>query len=253
MNNDQGVIYIATGERYVEMAAMSARSLKTHCPGLPVHIFTDCDTASYDCFDSSTKISDPNRKYGAKVDHFYETPYQRTLYLDADTRVCEDITPMFDLLDRYDIAMAHAPLGRNYKSLKKYIGQAPIIFSALNSGVILYKRTDPVIEFLKNWKKAFYEDGRESDQITLREQLWLTDLRLWILPQEYHCRPKSCIKFLKSLGITPKILHLRDFRKEAGFKPKPWSLRLREKINRLIPHKIQKPIRRLFCRKYEHL
>ena len=54
MNNDQGVIYIVTGKDYVEMAAMSARSLKTYCPNLPVHIFTDCDAASYDC---STTLS----------------------------------------------------------------------------------------------------------------------------------------------------------------------------------------------------
>ncbi len=47
--------------------------------------------------DSSTKIHNPHIR--SKVDYISETPFQRTLYLDADTRVCEDLTHMFELLD----------------------------------------------------------------------------------------------------------------------------------------------------------
>jgi len=226
----------------VAMTAMSATSLKTHCPNLPVHIFTDCDISAYDCFDSSTKIKDPHRRFGAKVDHIFKTPYQKTLFLDADTRICEDIAPMFDLLDRYDIAMAYDN-GRA-KRPKRYVGPAPKIFLPLNSGVILYKRTEPVIGFFKTWQEALHKDGGPRDQITLRELLWMSDLRLWVLPPEYNCRPKGYIKVLLNAGITPKILHLMNFKKEAGIGPRN-PVPLRRKFKRFIKNRIKKPIRRL--------
>ena len=96
MTKERGVIYIATGEKYVELAVKSAQSLKACCPRLSTHIFTERDISSYNCFDGSTKISDPHRR--SKVDYIFQTPYQRTLYLDADTRVCEDIIQIFDCL-----------------------------------------------------------------------------------------------------------------------------------------------------------
>lgn len=256
MNKDQGAIYVSTGKRYVEMAAMSARSLKAHCPNLPVHIFTDCDTASFGCFDSSTKILTPHRR--SKLDFFSETPYKKTLYLDADTRVCEDIAPMFDLLDNFEFAVAHdsgrgkhinkytgqAPSERD-KPDKKYISQAPASFMPLNSGVILYRTTDPVIAFFKTWKEAYDKAGFKSDQLTFRDQLWLRDLKLWILPPEYNCRPKSFIKALRNENIAPIILHLNDFKREAGI-PSIDSLSLRKKIKHIIKYKIMPGIRNRF-------
>ena len=244
MDNDQGVIYVSTGEKYVEMTARSARSLKTHCPNLPIHIFTDRDISSYGCFDSSTIISDPKRRYGAKVDYFHETPYQNTLFLDADTRVCEDISDMFDLLDRFDIAIAHA--FERARQWYKYNGPAPKIFSPLNSGVILYKKTDPVVEFFKSWQKAYHEDGRVADQMTLREQLWESDINLLVLPPEYNIRPKCELWALRSAEIKPKILHIDDFKREVGIMPEYYSLPLRKRLRTKLKHFINGQLRYRF-------
>ena len=255
MKNDQGVVYVSTGKSYVNMAAMSAKSLKSHCPNLPVHIFTDCDTTSYDCFDSATKISTPHRR--SKVDCIPETPYQRTLYLDADTRVCENIVPLFDLLDKFELAIAHdcgrgkhidkytgkAPAERNKP--EKYSSQAPEEFMPLNSGVILFKTTDPVLKFFKAWKNDYYQKGFKADQLTLRDQLWIHNLKLGILPPEYNCRPRSNIKVLRDAKIFPKILHLNDFKREAGI-PSIDSLSLRKKIKHKIKYIMMPKIRNLF-------
>jgi lipopolysaccharide biosynthesis glycosyltransferase len=254
MSNDQGVIYISTGEKYVEMTAMAAKSLKSHCPNLSVHIFTDRDVSSYGCFDSSTNISDPNTRYGCKVDYFLDSPYQNTLYLDADTRVCEDITHMFELMDQFEFAIAHDP-GRakhlrkyfgeipfkKAKHQKKFISKAPKSFLPMNSGVILYKKTDAVIKFFKAWQKSFHEEGLEADQPTLREQLWLNELKIWVLTPEYNCRPKGYIKVLKSANISPKILHLQEFKREAGIVHKYRSKPI-QKIFKMIKNYI---VRRL--------
>jgi hypothetical protein len=258
MANEIGAIYVSTGERYVRMAAISAKSFKAQCPNIPVHIFTDCDVSSYECFDSSTQIVDPNNKYGAKVDYFFESPYQKTLYLDADTKVCEDLTPMFELLDRCEMAIAHDP-GRG-KYIKKYLGQTPVgkgerkrnfiskapsSFLPVNSGVILYKMTDSVVAFFKAWQKAFHEEGLENDQFTFRDQLWSSNLNFWILPPEYNCRPRGHIRILKNAMINPKILHLNDFKREAGIPPIS-SLTLSKKINHIFKHKLMPKIREIF-------
>jgi lipopolysaccharide biosynthesis glycosyltransferase len=258
MNNSQGVVYVTTGEDYVKMAAMSAQSVKASCPNLPVHIFTDVDVSSLNCFDTSTSISNTHAKYGCKVDYFLETPYEHTLYLDADTKVCEDITPMFGLLDRYDIAIAYdsgrgkylnkyigqAPVGKG-KRQKMYKSQAPSSFLPVNSGVILYKDSIPASKFFQSWKKAFHEEGLEADQFTLRDQLWLSDLKLWILPPEYNCRPRGHIKILKNAMINPKILHLNDFKREAGIPPIS-SLPMRGRIKHIYKHIILTKFRKLF-------
>ena len=201
-------------------------------------VYTSCTSS---CFDSSSEIPDPH--YASKVDYIYKSPYQRTLYLDSDTRICDDIAHMFDLLDRYDIALAYSH--SRVKQLDRYIGQAPIGFLPLNSGVILYKSTIPVIEFFKNWQKAYHQEGKEKDQFTLRDQLWFSDLKLFILPPEYNCRPRRYIKLLKSFGVTPKILHLLDIKREAGIPPFE-SLPLLKRIKHTIRFKIMPKIRKSF-------
>lgn len=242
MDNNKGVVYVATGREYIEMAARSAISLKSHSPDLQTHVFTDCDIASYDCFDGVTEITDPH--FRSKIDCIPKTPFERTLFLDADTRICEDISSMFELLDRHDIALAHAPA--RDKQWEKYGGEAPRIFSLMNSGVILYKRTGPVKEFFKAWKKAYIEKGLKRDEYSLREQLWASDLKLWVLPPEYNCRPKNEILALRSAAITPKILHIEDFKREVGIMPKYYSLPLKKKLRIKLKHMIKGMIRYRF-------
>jgi hypothetical protein len=242
MSNDYGVIYIATGELFNKMAAMSAISVKNYCPGLPVHIFTDRNMDSYSCFDSSTIISDPHAR--SKVDYLVDAPFQKTLFLDADTRVCEDITPMFDLLDRFELAMTH-DAGRERKPTR-YLGEIPKIFVPLNSGVILFKKTEPVIKFFNTWKDAYHNRGIKRDQISLREQLWISDIKLWILPHEYNCGTRGFVKVFKSADITPKIMHLYDYKVEAGLKPKYLSMPFLKRMKYLLKRKIKNPIKRHF-------
>ena len=112
----------------------------------------------------------------------------------------------------------------------------------LNSGVILFKATDPVMDFFKAWKDAYNKEGFKADQLTFRDQVWLHDLKLLILPPEYNCRPKSFIKVLRDANITPKILHLNDFKREAGIPPID-SLPLRKKIKHIIKYRMIPRIR----------
>lgn len=62
------------------------------------------------------------------------TPYERTLFLDSDTRVLVDVSSFATILDTYDIAMARRIQDRRYDW---QFG----LLDSYNSGVVLYKVT----------------------------------------------------------------------------------------------------------------
>ena len=129
--------------------------------------------------------------------------------------------------------MAHEP-SRRADRMKQFPGSIPHCFAPLNSGVILFKKTGPVLEFFKAWKKAYHEKNIKGDQSTLRELVWLTDLKVAILPTEYNVRYRFCVRALARTKITPKILHFSEFKNDMGILPDGASISARKKIKKGI-------------------
>lgn len=222
----QGVLYVATGEKFVRAACASSDSVSSRSPGLKRHIFCDGPSAESlppRLFDSVTIIDDPHRR--SKVDHLHHTPFEKTLYLDADTKVIAPVDDLFDLLDRFDIALAHAPL-RNIPATRQFWKtRIPDAFPQMNSGVIAYRSSPGVLDLLARWEKAYREAGLKKDQVTLRELLWKSDLRIAALPPEYNIRNVRLIEEVwRKEEAKPRILHCRKF---VERKPKDKSPRRR--------------------------
>jgi hypothetical protein len=216
MNNSQetrGVVYVAVGEKYIRSTILSARSVRKHNPGLPVHLFANWQECGFDFsrspepFTSVASIDTPH--YRSKVDYTVNTPFDRTLYLDTDTRVLGDILPLFDLLDRFDVALAHAP--NRITRLKNWQVAVPVSFPQFNTGVFLYRRSERVWKFLHAWIEAFRQAGFYSDQITFRETIWLSDLRVATLPPEYNLRHLKYMFLWDKREAHTRILHLPIF------------------------------------------
>ncbi len=146
-----GVLYVATGERYVDAANESAKSLKAKNPELTTHLFGDAGPAGKSFFDSFEKIETPHRR--SKVDYVGKTPFEYTLFLDADTRVVGNVSAVFGLLARYDIAAAHA---HNRVSTNRLFWKAevPYAFPQLNTGVLAFRKTDEVMALLERWRQS---------------------------------------------------------------------------------------------------
>jgi len=215
-----GVIYIVTTQKsliFIKSAIESARSALNMCPNLGRHIYTDKNgleqiaKLSDSPFSSTGEIINPH--YRSKVDYISQTPYERTLYLDSDTRIVADISEMFDLLNRFDIALAHGHKRAKHKkdNSGKLIEKIPESFPQYNSGVILYKNSDEVRNFLKEWADNFHKAGFYKDQIALRYLLYMTKLRLATLPPEYNIRFKKYLKVWNHKEVSPKILHFQKF------------------------------------------
>jgi hypothetical protein len=206
----RGVIYVACGERYIEAASESARSVRECSPSLATHLFADRTDCLDPIFDDVTLIEDPHRR--AKIDCIPRTPFDRTLYLDADTRVVDDISEMFELLDRFDLAIAHAHRRNHPNTATVWNVELPVSFPQLNSGVILFGRNDRTIGLLDSWRDSFHQAGFAKDQVTLRELIWNSDLRVHILPPEYNVRYSKYLDLWDSAEAKPKILHYKEFK-----------------------------------------
>jgi len=215
---DKGVIYVATGPDYRELAQASARSLRAVEPGLPIDLFTDDPGAAVaDLFDAVHGIANPHRR--SKLDCLGQTRFERTLFLDADTLVLAPFGDLFDLLDRFDLALAHDVRRATALIRESADGPTPYAFPQLNGGVILYRRTPRMLDFLAEWARRFAESGGTRDQPVLKTMLWESDLRFWVLPPEFNLRRVTMLDAWEPGDALPTILHshrLMDHMRGAG-------------------------------------
>lgn len=210
-----GVIYICTGPQFTAASVKSALSVRANSPNLMIDIYTDTPSAVPDgVFDIIHLIDNPHRR--SKVDYIAETRFDRTLYLDSDTRVVTDISEAFGLLERFDLALAHAHSRNNKANVEYWRHILPDSFPQLNGGVILFRKIPAVLNLFNDWKNAFHEAGFNKDQTTLRELLWLSDLRLHVLPPEYNLRYARYLKVWSSEEARPKIQHFASYHHEVG-------------------------------------
>jgi hypothetical protein len=212
-----GVLYIATGPRHAAEACESASSVKRWMPGLHISVFSDVAFQTPDV-DRWIIIENAARRMIDKVRYLPSSPYERTIYLDADTYVCGDICELFSLLEKFDLAAAHAP----YRAVYRVSG-VPDCFPELNCGVLVFRRSEGVRRLFGRWLEIYQQAMRSeiqwlhpaqnslmhgdlNDQPAFREAVYLSDLRIATLTPEYNCR----FQFPGYLHTGVKVLHGRS-------------------------------------------
>lgn len=208
MPEGRGVLYVATGAAHTAAARRSAESVRATNPGLSIAIFTDA-TGAMPEVDIVETVTDPHAR--SKVDCLPRTPFAETLYLDTDTRVLGDLGDLFDVLERFDLAIAQRAYVRAGRSRARWRYDVPAAFPEHNGGVLLYRSSPAALGFLEAWRAAYAEAGFKVDQVTLRELLWSTDLRFAVLPARYNRRRWSWWEKLTSRHAPPLILHTTRF------------------------------------------
>ena len=85
----------------------SARSARAFIGSAPIFLCTDQQAPS-DAFDVVFTIQHPTYSFVDKINGLLSFRSQHGIFLDTDTFVCGDLTNIFDLLQQFDIAVAHA-------------------------------------------------------------------------------------------------------------------------------------------------
>lgn len=183
--NKCGVVYAAFGGRFRDEAVRSAASVKYHTK-LETCVVTD---EPLNGFDRVVITSAPHncayRGNASQITALQLSPYEYTLLLDADTYACMNFTPMFGILDYYDVAMTRA-LDVEWTNL-----HVPDWFGKHSSGLILLRRNERTEGFLSEWHKLYWEMDSWSNQTSMTIALWNAiqrGLRFFTLPREYECK-----------------------------------------------------------------
>jgi hypothetical protein len=190
----RGVLYIVVGDRplFKNGAARSAASLKRVMPDMPIALVSETEIDGP--FDHHIPISetDPAKiapgavPCRAKIIGMKQTPFEQTLYIDADTTVLADLGEVFELLDGFDMALAHAQ-GR----VSFDLDEVPASFPEFNCGVIAYRSTPAMESFLEAWLVEYDalipQRPKTQDQPSFRRVTYRTPgLRIATLTSEFN-------------------------------------------------------------------
>jgi len=215
---DSGVLFVVTGVHYTAAAEQAARSVAQTNPWLKIGIFSDQEvTDPVFSFVGKIQGEDSRRKH----EYVGRSPFSNTLYLDSDARVIDDLSDLFRLLERYEMAGAHVRYRSVPKRLRKNKLDLPQAFPQINCGVLLYRKCERVDKLFQTWIDIYRDDGFTRDQIPFREALWLSDVNFYVFGPEYNMRN---IPLWPSKSPLPLILHIH------AFHSKSWLRRLANKL-----------------------
>jgi|GEM_PF-6552644 hypothetical protein len=151
-------------------------------PDLPIAVATDHPLVAGP-FDQQVALAEPNG-YRAKIAAAQRSPFNRTLQLDVDTYILADLGEVFRVLDRFDMALVHAPVG-----ISMAFDDVPRSFPEFNTGVIAYRATQLVQDVLAEWLREYDTLASPFDQPSFRRVTYrAAGLRIATLPSEYNQR-----------------------------------------------------------------
>ncbi len=184
-----GVVYVASGDKAQRDASWSAMSTRLHNPGLPVAVAGDTLTG----VDAQYIRPATSPEWGArawKTSVADWTPFERTLFLDADTVVTGDLWTLFAALDHYDVLAAHDAvcdpraawhLGKqDAATLPALPGHVP----QYNSGVLAFRL--PGAKPLFDAWKAEWERFRDRDQGAFMRAVAAVNPRIFALGRQWN-------------------------------------------------------------------
>ncbi len=213
--SEKGVIYVVTGpkESYWREAMLSIESFKKFNPDIPITIFTDRIRSIKFQGVNVVKIpEEPKLSFYDKWIGIKNSPYYKTLYLDTDTYVCDNLSEIFVLLDNFSLLICYdVTYYKQYCIKQEKMYGIPLSFPIPQAGVIAFRKDETFLNFLALWEEVFSNEiqtkaGVSDDQAALRIALFKDkSLRFMILPYEYNMRLSGPVYFM----TAPKIFHAR--------------------------------------------
>lgn len=183
---DKGIVYIGTDEDFITKAKFAAQITKK-VMDLPITLIADRPVET-DIFDSVIIDNSPTQSFSDKPRNLLDSPYDRTLYLDSDVYLLEDISEIFDLLDEFDVVAAVDPneWELRYEKTVDY-GDIPDSFPVYQTGVLAFRSSDNGNSLLNRWKDIHMSEGIDRDQASFRIAMYHSDAKITALSSNYNC------------------------------------------------------------------
>ncbi len=205
-----GFVYVATGERYVREARVSAASLRQHHADTRICLVTDQPRGER-FWDDLVVLEQPCFGFRDKLE-MRRAPYERCVFLDTDTTVCGALSALFTILSRYDVCGVQLSEGQDYAME----GGVPAAFPEMNGGVLGFRRGTATAEFFDCWAR-YYDEFRAlnqsagylyanvGDQKSLRAALWHSQVRHAAIGAEFNFIPFR----LELVSLPVAMIHTR--------------------------------------------
>lgn len=192
-----GVLYVATGERYAAEAAESLALLRRTNPALPAALVTDL-TSPPGAWDRLILVAGPTHSLRDKL-LMRHTPWAHTLFLDTDTFAGENLDHLFALLEQFDVIGHQLFEGHDYE-----LAGVSGAFPEFNTGVIGFRNTPALQQFFADWTSWYdrFASQTRCDQRSFRKALYHSGLRHSVLPPEYNFRPLATNFAMMGLHIV---------------------------------------------------
>ena len=119
--SNYGFFYVAAGQKYIDEACFSAKSLKNINNYLKISLFCNKKPEEESLFDQIILVDEQvtcrNEGLLFKVKHLYfSSPYEKTIFVDTDTFFVDDCESGFSILDHFDIDLVQAPVDNTKKT-----------------------------------------------------------------------------------------------------------------------------------------
>lgn len=200
---EKGVLYVAYGDNAREQARGSIQTVRAKAHGLPVAVVSNTPLMAAD-----HQIYHPEADKGArtqKTQMYRLSPFEQTLFLDADTEMLSSPAAGWELLKYVDLVLCQ-DITRNFAddhwkphnkdeiaATIKQIGIAQHIY--FNSGVIFFRRNERVAALMDAW----YEEWQRwslHDQMALLRAIHRCPVRIAPMRAPWNTHRQSEAKFI---------------------------------------------------------
>ena len=188
-----GILYMAWGEKAATAVKRSVATLKRAGFSYPICVVGDAPVDGFQFikwldespFDISQKKNFQFRAGRIKPKLYDLSPFDFTLYLDADTEFVQDIQPGFEMLTECDIALTqeYLTVGELYnkfmagweinieeraQTIKEGI---PADENFINSGVIFFRKSENNRKLFQEWHRQWMRFQQWDEQLALMRAL----------------------------------------------------------------------------------
>ena len=232
-----GIIYVNTAHengKYIAEAEKSCLSFKKFIADAEYFLCTDALDVSSSVFDKILPEDFTLPKFLEGTDHkngqmvgklkispkMADTKHDMLGYFGSDLYALSPLSKgVFDVLDRFDLGIAHAPHRINTSLGNSSLPMIPTTFPELNGDLVVWRNTNKMRKFLEEWRDMYlsHELGHPHDQGALRYLAYMRDIRIAIFPPEYNYRGKEWRRdtiILQNRNALPLYLNSEIYRKK---------------------------------------